>query len=271
MGDINQDVSSSGMAAAIEANLVGTVSLFGRVPGTELREDPGLSFYVTEGVPFPLFNQVYRTRLPREDLDARIEEVVGRYAARGLPFMWPVGPFTGPPDLGPRLESHGLTRVEELPGMAADLQALDADVPSPAGLTVERVKDAGVAGEYAEVMRTGFEMPEFVTGAISEFLAVLGFAEESPFAHYVGRLEGEVVATASLSLSAGVAGIFNVATLPEARRRGFGAALTLTALRDARRRGYRICILQSSAMALGIYRRLGFEQYSTYSLYVGTG
>lgn len=100
---------------------------------------------------------------------------------------------------------------------------------------------------------------------------MLGFAEESPFAHYAGRLGGEVVATASLSLAAGVAGIFNVVTLPEARRRGFGTALTLAALRDARRRGYRICILQSSTMALGIYRRLSFERYSTYSLYVGTG
>lgn len=271
MDAINQDVSSSGMAAAIEANLLGMVSLFGRVPGTELRDDPDLGFYVTEGVPFPLFNQVYRTRLPREGLDARIGKVREHYAARGLPFLWTVGPFTAPPDLGPRLESHGLTRVEELPGMAADLRALDADAPSPAGLTVERVGDAGAAKEYVEVMRAGFGMPEFTTGAMLSLLDVLGFAEESPFVHYAGRMSGQVVATASLSLAAGVAGIFNVVTLPEARRRGFGAALTLAALRDARRRGYRICILQSSAMALGIYRRLGFKRYSTYALYVGTG
>ena len=271
MGATNQDVSSSGMAAAIEANLVATVSLFGRVPGTELRDEPDLGFYVTEGVPFPLFNQVYRTRLPREGLDARIGEVREHYAARGLPFLWTVGPFTSPPDLVPRLESQGLARVEELPGMAADLRAFGGGAPSPAGLTVERVRDAGAAREYVEVMRAGFEMPEFTAGAMLSVLEVLGFAEESPFVHYVGRMGGEVVATASLSLAAGVAGIFNVVTLPEARRRGIGTALTLAAMRDAGGRGYRICILQSSAAALGIYRRLGFERYSTYSLYLGTG
>ena len=271
MGATNQDTSSAGMAAAIEANIVETSSLFGRVPGTELHdEDPDLRFYVTAGVPSPLFNHVYLTRLPQEDPDARIGEIRHHYAARRLPFMWSVGPFSRPSDLGSRLESHGLRRAEQLPGMAADLQALNEGIPPPTGLTIERVGDAEVLREYVEVARVGFEMPEFVTEALFEACSVLGLAEENPFGHYVGRLGGEVLATASLSLAAGVAGIFNVVTLPKARRRGMGTALTLAALRDARERGYRVGILQSSAMALGAYRRLGFEQYSTYLVYAGT-
>jgi predicted acetyltransferase len=47
--------------------------------------------------------------------------------------------------------------------------------------------------------------------------------------------------------------------------------VTLAALREARRLGYRIGVLQSSEMGLGVYRRLGFEQYSTYAVYAGTG
>lgn len=54
MGVTSQDTSSEGMAAAIEANIVETSSLFGRVPGTDLHdEDPDLRFYVTAGVSFP--------------------------------------------------------------------------------------------------------------------------------------------------------------------------------------------------------------------------
>lgn len=272
IGAKRRDAAGARMAAAIEENLVGTSAFFGRLPGTDLHDgDPGLRFYVTPGVPHPLFNHVYHTRLPPEGLDARIDAVVRRYAARRLPFFWSVGPFAGPPDLGPRLEAHGLTRAQRLPGMAVDLRELHEDVASPAGLAVERVVDDAVSGEFVEVARTGFGMPGFTAGALGGVLGVAGFAEDSPFVHYVGRLDGEALATASLSLAAGVAGIFNVVTLPGARRRGLGTAMTLAALQKARGRGYRIGILQSSEMALGVYRRLGFERYSTYTVYAGTG
>jgi hypothetical protein len=54
MDATGEDISSAGMAAAIEANIIETSSLFGRVPGTQLHdEDPHLRFYVTAGSPLP--------------------------------------------------------------------------------------------------------------------------------------------------------------------------------------------------------------------------
>ena len=155
--------------------------------------------------------------------------------------------------------------------MALDLKVLSEDIPFPSELAIERVSNAEVLSEFVEVMRVGFEMPEFTVDGLFEMFSAMGLTEESPWRNYVGRLDGEVLTTASLALVAGVAGIYNVVTLPNARRRGFGAAMTLAALREARELGYRIGILQSSAVGLGVNRRLGFEQYSTYYLYVGTG
>ena len=88
MSAISQDVSSAGMAAAIEANWNATFSLVGSSPITELHDASDLRWYITPKVPHPLFNHVYFTRLlQEEDLDARIEELRKHFALHQLPLM----------------------------------------------------------------------------------------------------------------------------------------------------------------------------------------
>jgi ribosomal protein S18 acetylase RimI-like enzyme len=273
MGAISQDLSAAGVAAAIDKSWIGACGYWGAAPSVELHDDePDVRWYVTHGVPFPLFNHAYFTRLAQqEDIDARIGAVVKSFGEHGVPFMWSVGPFAQPNDLGAHLESRGLPHADELPGMAVDLQAINEDAPIPSGLATERVSDEEALRECVEVIRGGFEMPEFTSEAIVDALAHMGLTDESPFRSYLGKVDGEAVSASALFLESGLAGVYNVATLPEVRRRGLGAAVTLEALRDARELGYRIGVLQSSAMGFGVYRRLGFERYSTYHVYVGTG
>jgi GNAT superfamily N-acetyltransferase len=150
--------------------------------------------------------------------------------------------------------------------MAVDLLALDEDLPTPAGLTIEHVDDTEALEQWAYASMMGFGHPETDVGIWFEVFRRLGF--DLPLRNYVGILNGEPVATSELFLAAGVAGIYVVATVPDARRLGIGAALTLAPLREARAIGYRIGILHSSSMGLGVYRRLGFQEYCKMSHYV---
>jgi predicted acetyltransferase len=70
-----------------------------------------------------------------------------------------------------------------------------------------------------------------------------------------------------LLLTLGVAGIFGVATVPEARGRGLGTAISLHALREARDMGYKVSVLLSSRMGYRIYQRLGFKEYCRLEIY----
>ena len=60
---------------------------------------------------------------------------------------------------------------------------------------------------WCQVMAQGFGMPDFVSEAFSDFLR---YADPNIIRAYLGWFEDKPVATSFLSLTAGVAGIYNV-------------------------------------------------------------
>ena len=74
-------------------------------------------------------------------------------------------------------------------------------------------------------VRRSWEVPLY------ELFARLGL--DLPLRYTLALADDRPVATSSLFLGAGVAGVQFVATLPEARGRGIGSAMTVVPLRDA--------------------------------------
>lgn len=269
LDEILKDFSAPALVTAIEANYWEFWAFFGRSPQVELYDDPEMMWLVS-GILHPGFNGVFRTQLAPGDIDVRISETLAHFKSRWLPMTWWAGPSTRPANLGGHLEAHGLIPTVE-PGMAADLLALNEDVPEPSGLKIEHVRDVETLKKFSHAANTGFGIPDFVGDAVFEIEASLGFGRHLPRHHYVGLLEGEPVATSTLLLGGGVAGIYTVATAPEVRGQGIGSAMTLAPLREARAMGYRIGILHSSQMGLNMYRRLGFREYCQVRYYLWAG
>jgi ribosomal protein S18 acetylase RimI-like enzyme len=149
--------------------------------------------------------------------------------------------------------------------MAVDLLELH-EVLMPSNLTIKRVEDVGTLREFVNTAAAGFELSHASGSMCFDLFIGLGF--DLPLHNYVGYVDGKPVATAQLFLGAGVAGIYWVSTVPEARRQGIGAAITQTALREARELGYRLGILHSSEQGKGVYHRLGFVEYCRMSHYI---
>ena len=266
MNQILQDMSEQAVIAAIEANLAEEMASFGRyLPGAELHEDPEMQWIITN-----LFNAVIRTQITTTEIASRLDATLAHFKARGVTSMgWSVSPSTRPADLVTQLQARGFKHLEDHLCMAADLQALDEDNATPENLRITRVGDEEMLKTYAHVSQRGFASSENDIQCYYDTYARVGFGEQAPWQHYIGWLDDEPIAVSSLLLHAGVAGIYGVTTVPEARRQGVGAAMTLAALRAARKRGYRSGILTPSDMGLGVYRRLGFHVYYTISIYVG--
>lgn len=264
MDAILQDLSPDTVPQALDANLIAYSSLFGTLPQAQLHDEDGVLWFET-GLPTDQFNGVLRTRLEVEDLPAAIERVLAHFRQRHLPFHWHLGPSSRPAAFGNLLEAHGLSHVEDEPGMAVDLLELNEELPLASTLTIQPVTTRAMVDQWTRVWGCG--APEEVIQHWFSVYSNLPFGPDRSLRLYLGSLDGKPVATVALFLAAGVASINWVVTLHEFRRQGIGAAMTLMAAREARSAGYRVGVLTASPLGINIYRRIGFKEYCQVSTY----
>jgi len=244
------------------------------VPRTAARvEDHGpLRLFVSEGVPWP-----YYARPAGGDISAGdVRTVRSRQWELGVPeaFEWVVELA---PTLTPAARAAGLA-VEELPLMAlqtpldappvsARLRRLEPDDPALAASRAVADIAFGVpgtargeAGPRERDAATG-NFPEGRLTAVRERMAA-GLTVT-----VVAEDEDDIEAVGSHQPVGGVTEIVGVATLPSARRRGLGAAVTAALVDDARRGGAEIVFLSAGSDDIArVYGRLGFERVGTAGL-----
>ena len=265
MQRILSDFSAPALVSDIRANWADSYTYFGRSSSAELSVSPHLTWLLT-GIPDAFLNVVIRTQLPSRGMDELINEALAHFRLRNVrKLSWWAECRTPRTALEMSLVRSGLVFKEGGTGMAADLMALPEDLPTAAGLTILPVDNIFLLRQWVHVNRIGFGIPAYAEGRLFDLFAAVAF--EPVVQCYLAVLNGQPVGTSQLFLSAGVAGIYNVTVLPEARGRGIGAAVTLAALREARQRGYRISILQSSRLGYPVYRRLGFQDYGKLHTY----
>ncbi|MFC7621282.1 GNAT family N-acetyltransferase [Microlunatus sp. GCM10028923] len=252
-------------SAAIEANLDAFLFALGRAGGAEERSDPTVRWTIG-GSPIDYHNAVTRARLPADEVDAVIEEMINTCRRHRVPGSWHVGPSMRPTDLGDRLRSHGLSPDGAEPGMALDLSRFD-HAPVPAGVEVRRVADRNDLDAWVRTLGAGFGEGPREAAWVGRMYARLGYESPEPWRHYLARSDGRPVGTASLFTAAGVVGVYFVSTHPDVRGRGIGSAVTAAALRDVTGLGYRTAVLNASKAGHPVYRRLGFHDHCTFHSY----
>lgn len=257
MSGMVTDPASALALAASEANLCSALlDLVPSVPG-ETYDGPEFFRYMS-GLPFALWNGVVHPRLTPETADQQIEAEVRRFEGHGVPMCWWLTYSSRPNDLAQRLEKRGLAATMLLEEMSVDLTAIPDSVPLPPSARVAEVRTPEELAQANRVMTTCYGHTDAVADAMTRHQEQFGFGVARPLHYFLGYLDGQPVSTASVHLSHGIAGIYTVATLPEARRQGIGGAVTLAALHLAREAGYRVASLQATEMGRPVYARLGF-------------
>ena len=220
--------------------------------GGEFRSFPGVTCFRSP-LPFLLFNMAFVEDAAILDRGA-LNAVHAFY--RELEVEWCL---TVPPRLTHAFETTmkhvAVSSRRTVPEMVLPREPIRT-WPSPADLFVRRVRDLDELREWVRVASIAFDVGDH---RFFDPLASPAALDGSGMIHYIGLIDGRPVATSSLYILNGVAGVHAVGTLPEVRGRGFGAAMTAVALRDGFSQGCHTTALQATPSGFPVYFRMGFR------------
>jgi len=251
----------------IKANWEAYHYCLGRSPNVELSIGRYLNWLMT-GLPDFFMNLVVSTRLPSEDADELIESALAHFKSMNIrKLSWLAYEGVPSTEASTALLAHGLTFGESYATeMAINLSTLPEDQPVHPDLRIIPVVDGYALRQWIHVASIGFRIGEKFEQVWYDFFTDAIFNPQ--FRTYLALSNGKPVGTSQLFLSEGVAGIYNVTCIPEARGQGVGSAITLAPLLEARELGYRIGIVQASKQGYNVYRHLGFQDFGNLSVYL---
>jgi GNAT superfamily N-acetyltransferase len=142
--------------------------------------------------------------------------------------------------------------------MAIELKNLIDDRPKPPNFIIKKVTEEESTRIFGNVWANGYPMPTPLADYYMDCFNDLGI-ETDELKLYIGYLNGKPVSTSLLFLGGGVAGLYAVTVLQEARGHGIGTEMSLHPMREARRLGYYIGVLDATQQGYGIYKRIGFQ------------
>jgi ribosomal protein S18 acetylase RimI-like enzyme len=129
---------------------------------------------------------------------------------------------------------------------------------------IRRVTDAAGVEDHRAVVTDGFGVARSVAIETTG-LELLGTPECTI---YVGYADGLGVTSGLGWRSGRVIGVYAISTVPAARRRGYGEAMTARVIADGIAAGCDVAVLQASETGRPMYERLGFRVDVRYNAYV---
>jgi N-acetylglutamate synthase len=249
---IDADVVAAALAATWQ-------HLAGALPDAWVLRDGGAIAWVS-GVGLPALNGVWAERADPDP--GAVAGLLDRVKATGLPYCLQLRPgaSAGLADLA---AARAMSLEMQIPLMVVEYPAAVTRARQPAGLELRELSP-DQAGLHAAVAAAGFEAPEelFVQPITPDVLRLPGVR------CYLGDVDGRAVTTGIGVTLGDFVGVFNVATPPAHRRRGYGAAVTVRAVADGLAAGARWSWLQSSPPGYATYARLGFQTLETWPCWV---
>jgi GNAT superfamily N-acetyltransferase len=243
------------MAQAVEQSWCAAWASLAAVPSllaTIVDDTPEFLRVYTPGIDETLLNLVMRYTAPGPVASADIERVFAPFRLHHLLPQWWLLLGTEPAGLREALRALGMRNWGGSTAMACSLLEAEPSYPPPARtLELGRVSTAKEGLDALAVICDVFYIPPAPMRRWS--------LDNPTFGVYFARWQGRVVAALATMVTGEAVGVYHVATLTGARRRGIAGNLVLYALREARAAGCTLATLTATPEARHLYEQLGFR------------
>ena len=220
---------------------------------------------VRTGLPSAFFNRAFALDPPK-DAGGAIDRI--RLVMDPGEIPWSLVTTTESlPGWNRMISTFQLKLLETVPGMAWDVTR--APTPAyPRELEIHAISEPDEARTFWRIDAEGTGLPPGFWAPLAERLATEGADAWHALTMYLGIVGGRPVCITMRIDSDGIGGIYAVVTLPEFRRKGYGAAITAAAAFDGKKAGSTLSYLQSSEMGRPVYEGLGYRLVEEYQFWI---
>jgi predicted GNAT family acetyltransferase len=239
-------------AKSAEAWLQSQATLAEAVPGGTLERGPAGALMSLTTALIPALNGVLDIS---DGPDPREITALAALAAERATTPWSIQVRAEPSAEIRRIAaSHGLVQESTYALMVLNLNEETA-APPPSREVNIRAVDGLEHKVYADTLAAGFETPLDVFGNLPSPRVL----DAAGVTAYLAEHEGTPVGTGLANTFGDCVGLFNIATPPQYRRRGYARTMTRSMLSDAHANGQRIAFLSPSLEGLPLYASIGFR------------
>ena len=247
----NQTITKKGIAAIID--FYQTMSI------DQLQHRDLLAFATGDNSPF--LNVVIDTRPHREGSSDLIKPITDFFDKHHVPWGWFVVPGSHENDL----LQQGFSLLEEVPAMYFDLSNL-LPILKDERISIQELDNNDDLKIWIQPINEGFQVKDNDENYRKLNVAILKSGSNT-LRHFVAYYQNNIAAAGTLFLSKDAVMLHNLATKTAYKKHGIGTALALHMMEKAKQLGFMHCFLDSSEDGFSLYKKIGFEVYSTTLVY----
>lgn len=268
MDIIKKELTCSELQKLNEENLFNYIKTYARTRHSEVIETNEMLYVMNNlnGVSM-LNNCVYKIGVNKFGLKKTAGDILSKFKARGLPVYWYISPVSGTAALEDHLRAKELIHIEDYYFMHLDMTDSNTTIKNKT-LIIKQVSDVTAAEEFFHIYSVCFELSKAVEKELHIYHSKLLLDPLISAYHYIGYMNGKPVGTSTVFYNSGIAGIYNITVLPEARNMFIGHDMTITALSRAKKDSYKYAALQATELGSHVYKKIGFQSYGEAKAYI---